>query len=1727
MACGGGGGGGGGGGETPSSSPPVASLSDTMISELESDLTTAGYTQEQASVLGAGARQSVSQAGLSKSNDINLVAPQVLAGAELAVREPGVDLSSDTAKLNAIDIIITSVTGSLNGKITTSSSASIITNLHRNFNLQKLSSTSLADQSNNAYYNVFNSLTSIAIQYLDDVEIDIGATNNPVKSVVACINSQLENAGVSSDDFAEISKSITAAAVASLDDAGLPSDNPTEMAVAIRNVIAGSLGGLKKTNMSDQDIADAAIEIAAGATSGIKGAGVDVGKFGDLVNSIKTNTLEELTDLITTPPTGIEDRINEAADIANNEIADFIFDITGSETREDSATPASFKLRLYSKPTNDVTIEIQCSDESEGMVQSPTTITFTEFNWDADQTVTIVGKDDFIADGPQLYTIRLLPANSIDPKYDGLDPADVAIINVDDEEAGFTISSISENTTEEAGTASFTIRLNTEPMDDVIIDVVSSKPTEGIADKSALTFTSTNWNADQTVTVTGQDDAVADGNQNYTIQLILASSGDDYAGLDPADISVINTDMGETAGYTISPVVGITTEEFGTASFTIRLNSEPLNDVVIDIASIDLTEGTVDKNSLTFTSLNWDADQTVTITGVDDNIADGNQIYTVQLSLSSSGSDYTGLDPLDVSVENFDMGETAGYTISPISGNTTEEFGAASFTMRLNSEPLEDVVINVASSNTNEGVVDKASLTFTSLNWDADQTVTVTGVDDDIADGNQSYTIQLALSSSSADYTGIDPLDVTVENTDMGETAGYTISPISGNTTEEAGTATFTIRLNSEPMDDVVITVNSSDLGEGTVDNPSLTFTSLNWDADQTVTVTGVNDDVADGNQSYIIQLSLFSSSSDYTGIDPLDVSVENTDMGETAGYTISPIIGNTTEEGGTATFSIRLNSKPIKNVIISLSSNDTSEGDVDLTLLTFTPDNWNGNKTVTVTGKDDTYADGDQSYTIQLILTSSDYDYAGIDPADVSIVNIDMGETAGYTISPISNNTNEEGGSASFTVRLNSEPIEDVTINVSSHDEGEGTVDLSSLTFTAGNWNIDQTVVVSGVDDPYADGDQVFNINLEIDLAGYDYVLLDPPDVSVTNVDIGETAGFTISEISRNTNEYGASAFFTVRLNSEPTGSVVIDVESSDETEGTVSTNQLTFSSTNWNTDQTVTVTGVNDNIRDLRQDYSIILTIDASSTDATEYEVLNPNDVNLSNDDDDDYPTIRWNRYYNWVDEDGTSWGYSIRLGAEPNGVVVVDIESTDESEGTVSTNQITFDSTNWNIDHSIIVTGVDDDFCDGNQDFYVITSINTAETTDTTGFKSARTLELDYRNYDKDSHEQCIKYLMGPITADTHEDGTSSVFSAKLNTQPNGDVVINLASSDLTEGVVSPSTLSFNSENWNISQSVTVTGVDDSTNDGSVYYKVLMTLDEANTSDTTGYHLLDPDDLGLRNREEAGWRIPDTGQIVSYIDTFGEDSDYSIFPTSYTNNGDETLTDNNTNLIWQLQIDNTTRNWDTAEQYCSSLNLGGHNDWRLPTRLELISIVDYGNYDPASDITVFGNFPISYYWTSTTRGAGDTPFVISFLSGTPYTREKSNSAYTRCVRGESPETVIQAHVGQGKLDEKTGLIWSHSEGIRNWEYAIRYCEEYTIAGYDYDWRLPTIKELQTIVNESTVRPTAFSGLYMSSSYYWSSTTMSDSSDDAWRINFEWGETQIGDKADLGLARCVRGMH
>ena len=182
-------------------------------------------------------------------------------------------------------------------------------------------------------------------------------------------------------------------------------------------------------------------------------------------------------------------------------------------------------------------------------------------------------------------------------------------------------------------------------------------------------------------------------------------------------------------------------------------------------------------------------------------------------------------------------------------------------------------MINLSDNDTGEATISANTLTFSSSNWSAAQTVTVTGVDDDFADGSQTVLITISVDNASdATYAALDNQTVTVTNTDAGESLGFTITETNSSTsvTESGATDNLSITLNSEPIADVILNIVSADTGEVTVSPSSLTFSSGNWSTAQEITLTAVEDNVFDGIRWSSVTVSVSSSvDASYASLSP------------------------------------------------------------------------------------------------------------------------------------------------------------------------------------------------------------------------------------------------------------------------------------------------------------------------------------------------------------------------------------------------------------------------------------------------------------------------------------------------------------------------------------------------------------------------------------------------------------------------------------------------------------------------------------------------------------------------------------------------------------------------------------------------------------------------------------------------------------------------------------------
>jgi formylglycine-generating enzyme required for sulfatase activity len=293
--------------------------------------------------------------------------------------------------------------------------------------------------------------------------------------------------------------------------------------------------------------------------------------------------------------------------------------------------------------------------------------------------------------------------------------------------------------------------------------------------------------------------------------------------------------------------------------------------------------------------------------------------------------------------------------------------------------------------------------------------------------------------------------------------------------------------------------------------------------------------------------------------------------------------------------------------------------------------------------------------------------------------------------------------------------------------------------------------------------------------------------------------------------------------------------------------------------------------------------------------------------------------------------------------------------------------------------------------------------------------------------------------------------------------------------------------------------------------------------------------------------------TGQTNSYSTT-GSDGDLQKgVARSYTDNGDGTVTDNATGLVWQkcsrgqnndasCSGSATTATWTDAGSYCSSLSLAGKT-WRLPSIQELETLPNYSQSNPAIDTTIFPSTKIAVYWSSTTSASNTSiAWGVNFSAGEVTAYNKVSTFYVRCVSGQSKDYSSNFNNnGDGTVTDKaTGLVWQKcSRGQNNdasctgtatasdWSTAVSYCGSLTLAGKT--WRLPNINELKSIVDTTkTTAPAIDTTIFPSTvafDSYWSSTTFASNTSTAWVVVSFDGQITNGNKTSNFYVRCVSG--
>lgn len=396
---------------------------------------------------------------------------------------------------------------------------------------------------------------------------------------------------------------------------------------------------------------------------------------------------------------------------------------------------------------------------------------------------------------------------------------------------------------------------------------------------------------------------------------------------------------------------------------------------------------------------------------------------------------------------------------------------------KLTSKPRSNVTLEITSDEHERIHISPSVLTFTNTNWNTPAPVVISAIDNVIDDGNVNITITAVASSSDKRYNGVKSVPFVVNVIDN-DVAGIVYYSSASTVTEAGANIQLSCKLNSEPISDVTLNINSNKPDRLLISSSALTFTQHNWNTLQRVVISANNDAFANGDVTATVTLSTSSEGdSIYNELKSVTLPITIIDN-DVAGIEYLTTDLTVTEGGESVTRAFKLKSQPTSDVTLRLSADTHSERIViSPSQLTFTSSDWNKLKHVTFTAVNDDTVNGTTMSIINIAVSSSDKSYSEISTQSFNVI-VNDNDTSGivYVSSPV---TITEGSHAVRTFKLKSEPKFNVTVNFTYEHDDRLSVSPSYITFTKSNWNVEHTVTISAVDNSTVDGDVTIPVNI------------------------------------------------------------------------------------------------------------------------------------------------------------------------------------------------------------------------------------------------------------------------------------------------------------------------------------------------------------------------------------------------------------------------------------------------------------------------------------------------------------------------------------------------------------------------------------------------------------------------------------------------------------------------
>ena len=966
-----------------------------------------------------------------------------------------------------------------------------------------------------------------------------------------------------------------------------------------------------------------------------------------------------------------------------------------------------------------------------------------------------------------------------------------------------------------------------------------------IAVKSGATIDETR-NSAYAVTITATDPAGGTDTIDVTIDVAPEAT----IPAPPGSLS-----MTENADGTVS----------GPVTFRLTLGAEPTSPVTINMTVEAVTPAQETgkswtdpdiavTSSVTLDENNYSTGEVVSIALTADSDAE-DDVARVTYSVAQTGGDMeydgAGISPTTVTITDAQQatvqfrvsGQTQWLDRIPNLQIADDDMtgGTVDLEIRLSHQPLGEVVVDMTEPPSSGISSTGLPVTFYPAAWSAAQTQTIAlayaGDDNSF---NETYALVFSVTGygegTVADHT------LTVQDNDPvgwkgypGYVDGVNDNPAVGIVNEAGGQFQYTIVPLSRPSSSdgsgasVRLIVREDDptkINHNFTESSNQPLQPGNYTDGLGVIVTAAQDD--DGVNDVVVLRHEFNSGGagargDYHGsmITEVTITVVDDDTPEVLFEDLTggalPITENTDDTPATKVFKVKLATEPRSQVTVTVvDPTDNSLVTASPETLTFNSSNWRTAQDVTVTAAPDRNT-SDETATITFSVTQTGTapdEYEGLTVPDV-VVTVTDPDKADVVLSDTEISVTEES-TATYDVQLSHQPPSGETLTVEIVVTGPSgatlvTLDKSSLTFDSGNWNVGQTVTVTGVADANLVNEE---FTLTHTVSGTDAGSA-TPTLKVTRND-NDTPNLDLSSSSVTTVE-DSSGTFDLNLTQQPSAAVTVTVQpvggnhdltiSTSSCSSAAATADFTFSTTTWNTAQTVTVCAAHD--YDAQDDTSE-LSFTVASTDSSYNGLSFVNSTVTVTDDDTESVEISGTAL-SITEGDGTvaTATYNVSLTAAPSGGnVTVTIAVPNNDDVTTNPTVLTFQPSDWaspvtlgtpTVTKSVEVRVADDD---GAGD-------DTADITHTLGgvsYTGGQTIPgITVTVTDSDTRGVTITPAADPFQ---FNEGASSTYTVVLDTEPTGQVTITIDDGDANDEVtVDKTALQFDIDDWDTAQTATV--------------------------------------------------------------------------------------------------------------------------------------------------------------------------------------------------------------------------------------------------------------------------------------------------------------------------------